>query len=258
MSPVKERGIDAEILQIIRSLSITGNEIRIGQQLDPKTYKKINQILEEMGGKWNRGRKAHLFQSDPTTLFTDLINTRSIAMARDNGYFPTPRDLALRVVDLAEIHPGMRVLEPSAGRGALVDAIFEREPRANVTCVEILMKNQSALVARYIEDDRVTLILHDFLDCEFNAPVDRVVMNPPFENKADIDHVTHAWRFVKPGGRLVSIMSASILSNMDHKTVDFRTRWLDRFRFHVETNPPDAFKESGTLVRTVTVVMEKE
>ena len=37
-------------------------------------------------------------------------------------------------------------------------------------------------------------------------------MNPPFENGRDIDHVTHALSLLKPGGRLVAIMSEGVFS----------------------------------------------
>jgi len=30
-------------------------------------------------------------------------------------------------------------------------------------------------------------------------------MNPPFENGADIKHIQHAMKMLKPGGRLVAI-----------------------------------------------------
>jgi hypothetical protein len=43
-----------------------------------------------------------------------------------NQLFQTPKDLAQRAVDLADIRPGNRVLEPSAGTGALLGAMGGR------------------------------------------------------------------------------------------------------------------------------------
>ncbi len=34
---------------------------------------------------------------------------------------------------------------------------------------------------------------------------DKILMNPPFENGADIRHIMHALGMLKPGGRLVAI-----------------------------------------------------
>src|SRR3546814_10577644 len=51
---------------------------------------------------------------------------------------------------------------------------------------------------------------------------DRVIMNPPFERRADIRHVNHASTFLKPNGLLVSVMSAGLLYRQDGLTRDFR------------------------------------
>jgi hypothetical protein len=40
------------------------------------------------------------------------------------------------------------------------------------------------------------------------GPYDRVFMNPPFAEHADIRRVTHALDFLKPDGLLVAVMSA--------------------------------------------------
>ena len=48
----------------------------------------------------------------------------------------------------------------------------------------------------------------DFLECsaeQLGALFDRVVMNPPFGAGADIQHITHALKMLKPGGRLVAL-----------------------------------------------------
>ena len=55
----------------------------------------------------------------------------------------------------------------------------------------------------------------NFLDHE--GEYDRIVMNPPFEAGQDIDHVRHAFQFLKDGGRLVSIMSPSPFFREDKK-----------------------------------------
>jgi 16S rRNA G1207 methylase RsmC len=41
---------------------------------------------------------------------------------------------------------------------------------------------------------------------------DRIVMNPPFDHDTDIDHIRHAYRMLKPGGRLVAICANGVIS----------------------------------------------
>jgi hypothetical protein len=52
--------------------------------------------------------------------------------------FPTPPELARQVVELADIAPGMTLLEPSAGTGALLKAVREAtDEQAICTAVEL-------------------------------------------------------------------------------------------------------------------------
>ncbi len=109
--------------------------------------------------------------------------------------FPTPPALAERMVSLAGIGEGDRVLEPSAGTGNIVKAIRARGgiPYA----VEINPKLASMVGAA---------VCADFLSLTSNdANYDAVVMNPPFKDAVDIAHILHAREFLKPGGRLVAI-----------------------------------------------------
>jgi hypothetical protein len=77
-------------------------------------------------------------------------------------------------------------------------------------------------------------------------------MNPPFAGQADIEHVTHALNFLKPGGKLVAIMSAGVTFRQDRKAADFRAL-IWGMGGTIEELPEDAFKQSGTSVRTVLV-----
>jgi hypothetical protein len=126
--------------------------------------------------------------------------------AKNFGAFFTSEEVAQKVIERAEIQPGQRILEPSAGSAALAKPA--RDAGANVTCVEIqpgLAHELGVLhgFADVIEGDFLALNPADF------ASFDRVVMNPPFDRGRDCDHVRHAYQFLKPGGVLVAIMSAA-------------------------------------------------
>ena len=117
--------------------------------------------------------------------------------------FPTPPDVARRVIELADIRPGDRVLEPSAGTGALLAAIEELAP----DCGAVLAVELNAALADRLRAAHPLTVVYtaDFLTWAPDAPVDRIAMNPPFNNGSDIEHIQHARRFLKPGGRLVAI-----------------------------------------------------
>ncbi len=117
--------------------------------------------------------------------------------------FETPRDLAARAAELASIERGMRVLEPSAGTGRLLDAILAAgaEP-ADVTAVEISDALASRLRRRYALD---LIRQGDFLAIAGELPTfDRVVMNPPFVDGVDVRHILTARALLAAGGQLVA------------------------------------------------------
>jgi len=177
--------------------------------------------------------------------------------------FVTPKELAERVIDAADIQPGQRVLEPSAGLGNLLvpldralaaqdSASGEAIPgAADKVAVEINPKLVECLLRLGVSG----LHVHqgDFLHCNGDlGKFDRVVMNPPFADQADIDHVTHALKFLKPGGKLVAIMSAGVAFRQDRKATNFRAL-IEAMGGTIEDLPEDSFKQSGTSVRTVLV-----
>ncbi len=118
--------------------------------------------------------------------------------------FPTPLDVAARIVELANLPVGnrsLRILEPSAGTGRLIDAAFAYA--GQIVAVE---KNYSLAERLRASYPAVNVQCEDFLECNGNlGKFDRVLMNPPFENGSDIKHIQHAITFLNPGGRLVAI-----------------------------------------------------
>jgi len=241
--------IDEETLAILSRVTVAGATIALTcGQLDRKRYLAVNEILEHLGGKWSRKLKAHVFDGDPTEALEQVLLTGEITPPKSYGYFPTPPALARKLVDLAEIEPGMFVLEPSAGQGGIADYI---PTSCQIDCIELLPPNVEVLRQKGYRG----AIQEDFLTVETKPFYDRVIMNPPFALQLDISHVTHAWKFVAPGGRLVAIMSAGVLFRENRKTVEFRELVNQHGRF--ERLPEGSFKESGTDVNTCIVVMDK-
>ncbi len=171
-------------------------------------------------------------------------------LARNFGFFPSPPAVVARVIDgarlwRAEREPPLKVLEPSAGTGNI--AFAAKEAGAEVHCVEVQAEHVLGLrsLAWFPK------VIHaDFLEVTPDPTYDRVLMNPPFDRERDIDHVMHALRFLKPGGRLVSVMSAH--------TEFAESRKANAFRAHVAKLggrffdlPRNSFSEVGTNVNTI-------
>ena len=248
--------VDQGVIQVLSEGTIEGLEFRLpDRQLDRKTYEAVNKVLEAAGGKWNRKAKAHLFAGDAAEALDQIILTGEVTNKKQEfGFFETPADIVEMVIEAAEIQPGDRVLEPSAGHGAIAKAAVAAG--AKVYCVEVQPENVAVLQAVQPAFD---FVLHkDFLLHPVAAPVyDKVVMNPPFAKRADILHVTHALKFLKPGGKLVAIMPASVSFRSDRLAVAFR-ELVAAHGGSIEPLPEGSFKSSGTGVSTVLVTMVKE
>jgi len=158
-------------------------------------------------------------------------------------------DLVDEMIVLVGLSPNMAVLEPSAGRGAIAERVARIVGHNNIHCFELLSDNCEALS---IMDSPKTECC-DFLSVEPKPLYDRVIMNPPFSRQQDIDHVIHALKCLKPGGKLVSIMSSGVTFRQNKKTVDFLN--LIEGRSKIIPNPPGTFKLSGTLVNTVMLIV---
>ncbi|WP_246312558.1 DUF3560 domain-containing protein [Pseudaquabacterium terrae] len=159
--------------------------------------------------------------------------------------FPTPAHLARRMVELAEVRPGHRVLEPSAGSGALLRAI-EAVTGCAAACTAIEVHPAASQVLR-LNHREVTVHQRDFLACtvEQLGRFDVVLMNPPFADAADIKHIEHAATFVKPGGTLVAICAGGPRQHATLKPM------VEHHGGTWEPLPAGTFEEAGTNANTV-------
>jgi hypothetical protein len=180
---------------------------------------------------------------------------RDLAGRKIPGFFPTPRWSIDEMLNRAEIEPGMKVLEPSAGKGDILDAIAERHPEAERHGIESYSD-----LASLVREKGHSVEHGDFLTHypTGNDRPDRIVMNPPFESGQDMTHVQHAYNILKPGGKMVAIMSEGPFFRADSKANEFR-EWLDSVSGEVEAMPEgsfagnDAFRKTGVRTRMVTI-----
>jgi hypothetical protein len=133
-------------------------------------------------------------------------------------FFPTPQNIAQEMIDIADIKIGMTALEPSAGMGHIAEMIRDAGVEPDVV-------EYSAGRRELLEAKGFNVVGNDFMDIK-DASYDRIIMNPPFSDRRDIEHVKHAYSLLKQGGRLVSVMGEGAFFGQDQKAVQFRD-WLD-------------------------------
>ena len=177
------------------------------------------------------------------------VAERALIGTKIPGFFPTPESLAKRMAEIADLKPGMKVLEPSAGTGRLADAA--KAKGAEVVAAEVDSRLRDILAKK-----GHTLVERDFTAMKPEASFDRILMNPPFEKGQDMAHVRAAYEHLKPGGKMVAIMGEGGFFRSDKQATEFRS-WLDRVGGTSEKLPEGTFKESNTGVNTRLVVIEK-
>ena len=155
-----------------------------------------------------------------------------------------------------EVPPQLRCLEPSAGEGALAYRMAGKGHL--VDCIEY----QPALASKLI----ATGLYNSVRCCDFLAVkpptdpemlYDKVVMNPPFDSQRDIDHVVHAWKFLKPGGKLVAIMIAGTEFRDTVKANAFRA-FVEQHNGKFRDLPAGSFASVGTYVNTIILEIYKD
>jgi predicted RNA methylase len=235
----------------------------IGKELKDINTETFNYLSEENKTNNNRAFLGFLIDtiqgnvpSEKETKIKEL--TTKVDLGKIDGYFPTPNELAEELVNrLGYIRPNDTLLEPSAGKGSLIEAVKKEYPEIYVDCFEVNHSLKTILELKKLHNN---LYHDDFLSVspqDHGKTYDKIVMNPPFENKRDIDHITHALKFLKEGGRLVAIASAGVLTNSDRKSVAFR-ELVEDYGGSIEPAPQGAFKKADRATAVNTIIVEIE
>lgn len=235
-----------ETKDVLLQCTIENNTVKLpGIQLERVQYLDVKKHLELIGGKWKGGKvQGFVFPNNPSELLSQIANGEKRDLKKEYQFFETPERLADWLVELAEIKDSDAVLEPSAGRGAIVKAIHKAYPDIAVSGYELMDINLPFLTAL----SGFKLLGSDFLQ-ECDTTFDVIIANPPFSKNQDIDHINHMFKHLNPGGRLVSVISKHWQFAEGKKEKAFR-KWIEEVEAEVFDVSCGEFKESGTMIGT--------
>lgn len=238
--------------EVFQQCTIEGNVVKLPDvQLDRKLYLEVKKSFEQIGGKWKGGKTyGFVFDYCPAELLAKIANGEKQNLKKEFQFYATPDCLADELVSLADLNENDTILEPSAGRGAIVKAIHRELPHHTVCGFELMELNRNALQ----DIDHFELLGDDFLQC--TTKWDKIVANPPFSKNQDIEHVTKMYHCLNQGGRLVSVTSPHWTFAEDKESVRFRD-WLSDVSAEIIKIEPGRFKESGTMVGGMIVIINK-
>ncbi len=236
--------IDKSVVEVLKTSEIDGSLLRLPGQLERKLYERVAKALKSIGGKWSSAKKAFVFKEDVGDLVTSIADTGEFTPERQTfQFFPTPEALAREIVKVADIRAGERTLEPSAGQGNI--AQFMPTP----DCIELDPKNRAVLIEKGFR-----VVGDDFMTFEPSEPYDVIVMNPPFCKRQDALHILKAISIAKR--KVVAIASYAVMWRTDGPYKELRDV-VEHLGGHISELPDKSFNESGTMVKTALVVVEK-
>lgn len=221
-------------------------------QLNPKSYAEVKKWITEAGGKWNGGKvQGFTFDFDAERVVSVLMKGERCNLQKEFQFFETPAELADWLVSLAGVSDDDVVLEPSAGRGAIIKAVHRMAPDVVVDYFELMPENRQFLEKM----DNVTFCGEDFT-AGVARLYTRIFANPPFSQNQDIRHVRAMYDALDFGGVLCAITSQHWLNANEQECKNFR-KWLDDLSAEVHEIPKGIFKESGTDVATTALKITK-
>lgn len=243
-----------ELQESLRKCRVEGNVLflpSINEGMLPN-YKEVRQALLNAGATYKKN--SFVFPNNAQAYIDRLMGGEKVNIKKEFQFFGTPKALADKLVKLSCIEMDSEILEPSAGHGAIVDAIVRVLPTIWVDCCELMDINRNVLS----EHTNSRIICEDFLKIpkKYLGYYDRIIANPPFNKNQDIDHIRKMYDCLKKGGRMVSIASKHWQLSENKKEKAFAD-WLDEKGAMIEDIPSGTFKESGTTVAGVIITIDK-
>ena len=178
-------------------------------------------------------------------------------MFKDNkNYYPTPETLAIKMIAKIKNNP-TKILEPSAGKGALITAIINNYHYcANRQEIFAIEKNQE--FQAILRDKKIKVLDSDFL--QFSGPdkFDLIISNPPFD--AGDAHLLKALDIMYRG-QIIFLLNAETLRNPYTNNRKLLVEKLLKFNAEIEYIKNaflDAERKTGVEIALVNIILIKK
>ena len=250
-----DSGSKWSVEEILMHCTLEDNVLKLPQvQFNKKSYAEAKKWIEEAGGSWQGGKvQGFTFPFNAERVFSILHEGKRCNLQQDFQFFATPPEVADWLVMLAGgVHEGEKVLEPSAGTGAIVDAIHRSCKDVVVDCFELMPENKEILAKK----NNIRILGDDFTLYNPGETYDKIIANPPFSRNQDVRHVKVMYDILAKGGVVAAIMSTHWLNALESECAVFR-KWVDEVGGKVYEIEEKAFKGRGTVVDTIALVIKK-
>lgn len=171
---------------------------------------------KKMVRDWYSGNSAAVAAAAANSRAADL---RRLPSFDNSGFYPTPSKLAAKMLSCVDWNGVFSILEPSAGKGDLADAVsaFARNYRnsrrisfnENDTYIDCIERDSD--LAALLRGKGLHVVHDDFLTFRSFKQYDLCIMNPPFDNGDE--HLLHALSLMERGGQIVCLLNAETIRN---------------------------------------------
>ena len=226
--------------------------------LNPTTEEPNDQ--QGTGGKELDRRMEQISDFDRAVTFYHARQKKNSRTKSAEGidYYPTPEPLGLKMVEWAQPVTGEKLLEPSAGHGAIGRWFPDHTER---TFVEPSAELRSELGIK-VNGGRI--VAGKFEELHISNKYDTIVMNPPFgtAGKLAAEHLVKALTHLRAGGRVVALVPDGPAMNTRLENLLYAAEpdtWGGdsihlRARIHL---PSVVFEQAGTSVRTQILIIDR-
>lgn len=249
-----DTGSKWSVEEILMHCTLENNIMKLPQvQFNKKSYAEAKKWIEEAGGSWQGGKvQGFTFPFNAERVFNILHEGKRCNLQQEFQFFATPPEVADWLVMLAGgVHEDEKVLEPSAGTGAIIDAIHRSCNDLVVDCFELMPENKELLSKK----SNINILGDDFTTYDLGL-YDKIIANPPFSKNQDIRHVRRMYEHLNNGGTVAAIMSCHWKIASEKECADFR-EWLKDVHAKVCDIEEGSFKQSGTGIETTAVIIQK-
>lgn len=241
---------------VLKHCTFTDNVLRLPDvQLNPKSYAEVKKWIAEAGGKWQGGKtQGFTFEFNAKRVVDILMSGKRCNLQQDFQFFETPGELADWLVSLGNpIKDDDAVLEPSAGRGAIIKAIHRVNANVDVDCFELMPEN-----VQFLQKMEHINIVGDDFSSGVPRTYNHIYANPPFSGNQDIRHVRAMYDALDPSNGVVcAITSRHWMIGTEKACIEFRL-WLEEVSAEIHDIPEGVFSESGTQVATAAIVIRRK
>lgn len=167
----------------------------------------------------------------------------------NKDFYPTPEHVIAEMLEGEDI-AGKTILEPSAGKGNIVDFCAGSGATSILAC-------ETNEDLRHIIASKCTLIAKDFMSVNSDqiSHIDYIIMNPPFS--ADEKHILHAFEIAPAGCKIITLCNLETVNNRSYKARERMVQLVEQYGSWRDLGDCFAEAERRTKVEVALVRLQK-